>query len=167
MSAADDTQLETYQGVATIEKVAALARRRGFVYPSSDIYGGLGSSYDYGHYGVLLKQNVKDEWQRSMIQEREDMVALDSAVILNPAVWAASGHVEGFSDPMVDCRTCKLRFRADQLEQSQCEQKPSVAPGEAKQCDLTEPREFHLMFETQIGAVRDDASRASLGPETA
>ena len=167
MSAADDTQLETYQGVATIEKVAALARRRGFVYPSSDIYGGLGSSYDYGHYGVLLKQNVKDEWQRSMIQEREDMVALDSAVILNPAVWAASGHVEGFSDPMVDCRTCKLRFRADQLEQSQCGQKPSVAPGQAKQCDLTEPREFHLMFETQIGAVRDDASRAYLRPETA
>ena len=167
MSAADDTQLETYQGVATIEKVAALARRRGFVYPSSDIYGGLGSSFDYGHYGVLLKQNVKDEWQRSMIQEREDMVALDSAVILNPAVWAASGHVEGFSDPMVDCRTCKLRFRADQLEQSQCGQKPSVAPGEAKQCDLTEPREFHLMFETQIGAVRDDASRAYLRPETA
>jgi glycyl-tRNA synthetase len=167
MSAADDTQLETYQGVAPIEKVAALARRRGFVYPSSDIYGGLGSSYDYGHYGVLLKQNVKDEWQRSMIQEREDMVALDSAVILNPAVWAASGHVEGFSDPMVDCRTCKLRFRADQLEQSQCGQKPSVAPGEAKQCDLTEPREFHLMFETQIGAVRDDASRAYLRPETA
>ena len=167
MSGADDTQLETYQGVATIEKVAALARRRGFVYPSSDIYGGLGSSYDYGHYGVLLKQNVKDEWQRSMIQEREDMVALDSAVILNPAVWAASGHVEGFSDPMVDCRTCKLRFRADQLEQSQCGQKPSVAPGQAKQCDLTEPREFHLMFETQIGAVRDDASRAYLRPETA
>jgi glycyl-tRNA synthetase len=167
MSAADDTQLETYQGVATIEKVAALARRRGFVYPSSDIYGGLGSSYDYGHYGVLLKQNVKDEWKRSMIQEREDVVALDSAVILNPAVWAASGHVEGFSDPMVDCRTCKLRFRADQLEQSHCGQKPSVAPGEAKQCDLTEPREFHLMFETQIGAVRDDASRAYLRPETA
>ena len=167
MSAADDPQLESYQGVATIEKVAALARRRGFVYPSSDIYGGLGSSYDYGHYGVLLKQNVKDEWQRSMIQEREDVVALDSAVILNPAVWVASGHVDGFSDPMVDCRTCKLRFRADHLEQSSCGQKPSVAPGEAPQCDLTEPREFHLMFETQIGAVRDDASRAYLRPETA
>ena len=167
MSAADDTRLEAYQGVATIEKVAALARRRGFVYPSSDIYGGLGSSYDYGHYGVLLKQNVKDEWQRSMIQEREDVVALDSAVILNPAVWVASGHVDGFSDPMVDCRTCKLRFRADHLEQRSCGQKPSVAPGEAPQCDLTEPREFHLMFETQIGAVRDDASRAYLRPETA
>jgi glycyl-tRNA synthetase len=167
MSAADDAQLESYEGVATIEKVAALARRRGFVYPSSDIYGGLGSSFDYGHYGVLLKQNVKDEWQRSMIQEREDVVALDSAVILNPAVWAASGHVEGFSDPMIDCRTCKLRFRADHLAESQCGQKPSVAPGEAKQCDLTEPREFHLMFETQIGAVRDDASRAYLRPETA
>src|SRR5512134_840759 len=158
MSVEDDTQLESYEGVATIEKVAALARRRGFVYPSSDIYGGLGSSYDYGHYGVLLKQNVKDEWQRAMLQEREDVVALDSAVILNPAVWAASGHLEGFSDPLVDCRTCKLRFRADALEQSACGRKPSVAPGETPQCDLTEAREFHLMFETQIGPVRDDAS---------
>ena len=167
MSAADDTQLQSYQGVATIEKVAALARRRGFVYPSSDIYGGLGSSYDYGHYGVLLKQNVKDEWQRAMIQEREDVVALDSAVILNPAVWAASGHLEGFSDPLVDCRTCKLRFRADALEQSSCGQKPSVAPGEAPQCDLTEARAFHLMFETQIGPVLRRRLAAYLRPETA
>ena len=88
-------------------------------------------------------------------------------MILNPAVWVASGHVDGFSDPIVDCRTCKLRFRADHLETEPCGQKPSVAPGEAPQCDLTEPREFHLMFETQIGAVRDDASRAYLRPETA
>jgi len=88
-------QLEAYEGTATIEKVASLSRRRGFVYPSSDIYGGLGSSYDYGHYGVLLKQNVKAAWQRALVQERDDVVLLDSAIILNPQVWVASGHVGG------------------------------------------------------------------------
>src|ERR1700682_1849846 len=123
-------ELDGYQGAATIEKVAALARRRGFVYPSSDIYGGLGSSYDYGHYGVLLKQNVKAEWQRSMVQEREDIVLLDSAIILNPKVWVASGHVGGFSDPLIDCRTCKLRFRADHLEDAQCGREAAEKAGE-------------------------------------
>jgi glycyl-tRNA synthetase len=160
-------ELEAYQGAATIEKVAALARRRGFVYPSSDIYGGLGSSYDYGHYGVLLKQNVKAEWQRSMVQEREDIVLLDSAIILHPEVWVASGHVGGFSDPLVDCRTCKLRFRADHLESSQCGKRPSKKPGETPDCDLTEARQFNLMFETSIGPVRDEGSAAYLRPETA
>ena len=160
-------QLDAYEGAATIEKVAALCRRRGFVFPSSDIYGGLGSSFDFGHYGVLLKQNVKGEWQRSMVQERDDIVALDSAIILNPQVWVASGHVGGFSDPLVDCRTCKLRFRADHLETSQCGRRPSKRPGETPDCDLTEAREFNLMFETFIGPVREDASRAYLRPETA
>ena len=127
---ADSGQLERYQGEATIEKVASLSRRRGFVFPTSDIYGGLGSSFDFGHYGVLLAQNIKEAWQRSMIQERDDMVALDSAVILNPQVWVASGHVGGFSDPMIDCRTCKLRFRADHLAQSACGKRPSKHPGE-------------------------------------
>src|SRR5207244_13554504 len=103
---------ETYEGVATIEKVAALARRRAFVFPSSDIYGGLGSSYDYGHYGVLLKQNVKAEWQRSFVQERDDIVLLDSAIILHPQVWVASGPLAGFSDPMVGFRPGQVRFRA-------------------------------------------------------
>src|SRR5271155_3938490 len=112
--------LERYDGPATIEKVAALCRRRGFVYPSSDIYGGLGSAYDYGHYGVLLKQNVKAAWQRSLVQERDEVVLLDSAIILHPSVWVSSGHVGGFSDPLIDCKTCKLRFRADQLATSQC-----------------------------------------------
>jgi glycyl-tRNA synthetase len=158
---------ETYEGVATIEKVAALARRRAFVFPSSDIYGGLGSSYDYGHYGVLLKQNVKAEWQRALVQEREDIVLLDSAIILNPKVWVASGHLAGFSDPMVDCRTCKLRFRADDLENAQCGRKPSKHPGETPECDLTEARKFNLMFETFVGAMREDSSRAYLRPETA
>jgi len=164
---ADSGQLERYQGEATIEKVASLSRRRGFVFPTSDIYGGLGSSFDFGHYGVLLAQNIKDAWQRSMIQERDDMVALDSAVILNPQVWVASGHVSGFSDPMVDCRTCKLRFRADHLDQSACGRRPSKHPGEHSECDLTEPRDFNLMFETFVGALREAASTAYLRPETA
>src|SRR3954454_9628804 len=153
--------------LVTIEKVASLCRRRGFVFPTSDIYGGLGSSFDFGHYGVLLTQNIKSEWQRSMIQEGDHMVALDSAVILNPQVWAASGHIEAFSDPMLACRTCKLLFRADQLDMAHCGRKPSKHPGETPDCDLTEPRHFNLMFETSVGAVRDDASKASLRPETA
>jgi glycyl-tRNA synthetase len=153
--------------VVTVEKIAALCRRRGFVYPSSDIYGGLGSAYDYAHYGVLLRQNIKNEWWRAMIQERDDVVALDSAIILNPKVWVASGHVGGFSDPMVDCRTCKLRFRADDLEHASCGRRPSKHPGEDAQCDLTEARQFNLMFDTHVGAVRDEASVAYLRPETA
>jgi glycyl-tRNA synthetase len=160
-------QLEAYEGTATIEKVAALSRRRGFVYPSSDIYGGLGSAFDYGHYGVLLKQNVKAEWQRSMVQEREDIVLLDSAIILHPQVWVASGHVGGFADPLVDCRTCKLRFRADHIDSSACGRRPSKHPGETPDCDLTEARQFNLMFETSIGPIRDEGSLAYLRPETA
>ena len=160
-------ELERYEGVGTIEKVAALARRRGFVYPSSDIYGGLGSSYDYGHYGVLLKQNVKAAWQRAMVQERDDVVLLDSAIILNPQVWVASGHVGTFSDPLVDCRTCKNRYRADHIADSACGRKPSKRPGETPDCDLTEARAFNLMFETSIGPVRDEGSLAYLRPETA
>jgi glycyl-tRNA synthetase len=159
--------LEQFEGAATIEKVAALCRRRAFVFPSSDIYGGLGSTFDFGHYGVLLNDNVKGEWRRSLIQERDDVVALDSAIILNPEVWVASGHVAGFSDPLIDCRTCKLRFRADHLAESACGKRPSKHPGETADCDLTEPRQFNLMFETFVGPVREDASRAFLRPETA
>jgi glycyl-tRNA synthetase len=151
----------------TMDKIVSLARRRGFVFPSSEIYGGLGSAYDYGHYGVLAKNNVKASWFAAMIQERDDIVALDSAIILNPRIWEASGHVEGFSDPLVDCRTCKLRFRADQLGESACGRKPSKRPGETPECDLTEPRQFHLMFETRIGAVEESGSNAYLRPETA
>ena len=160
-------ELQAFEGAATIEKIAALCRRRAFVFPTSDIYGGLGSSFDMGHYGVLLQQNIMAEWQRSMIQERDDVVALDSAVILHPQVWAASGHIDTFSDPLVDCRTCKLRFREDHLATSACGRKPSKHPGETSDCDLTEARDFNLMFETHVGAVRDDASVAYLRPETA
>jgi glycyl-tRNA synthetase len=151
----------------TMDKIVSLCRRRGFVFPSSEIYGGLGSTYDYGHYGVLMKNNIRSLWFRSMVQERDDMVALDSAVILHPQVWEASGHVAGFSDPLIDCRTCKLRFRADKLEDAQCGRKPSKKPGETPDCDLTEARQFNLMFQTQVGAMEDASSTAYLRPETA
>jgi glycyl-tRNA synthetase len=151
----------------TMDKIVSLCRRRGFVFPSSEIYGGLGSAYDYGHYGVLLKNNVKALWFEAMIQEREDIVALDSAIILNPRVWEASGHLAGFTDPMVDCRTCKLRFRADKLDDAHCGRRPSKKPGETPDCDLTEARQFNLMFRTQIGAMEDASSTAYLRPETA
>jgi glycyl-tRNA synthetase len=160
--AADTRRLEV-----TLDEVVALAKRRGFIFPSSEIYGGVGSTYDYGHYGVLMRNNVKDEWWRAMVRERDDIVALDSAILQHPRVWEASGHLEGFTDPMVDCRTCGLRFRADKLEDAQCGRKPSKHPGEFSECDLTEAREFNLMFETHVGPVKDTASTAYLRPETA
>ena len=153
--------------VVTMDKIVSLCRRRGFVFPSSEIYGGLGSAYDYGHYGVLAKNNVKARWLEAMTQERDDIVALDSTIILHPRVWEASGHLQSFSDPLVDCKTCKKRFRADDLEHCECGKKPSKHPGEGPDCDLTEPRQFNLMFETSIGPVKDEGSRAFLRPETA
>ncbi len=151
----------------TMDEIVSLAKRRGFVFPSSEIYGGLGSTYDYGHYGVLLKNNVKNEWWRSMLTERDDIVALDSAILQHPKVWEASGHLSGFSDPMVDCRTCGQRFRADDLENATCPQKPSKNPGDGPECELTEAREFNLMFETNVGPMKDSSSVAYLRPETA
>ncbi len=150
-----------------MEKVVALCKRRGFIFPSSEIYGGIGSSYDYGHYGVLLKNNVKGEWWRSLLQERDDVVALDSAIIQHPRTWEASGHIAGFTDPLVDCRTCKMRFRADKLEDARCGRKPSLHPGEGPDCDLTEARNFNLMFQTTVGPVQDEGSTVFLRPETA
>jgi glycyl-tRNA synthetase len=153
--------------VVTMDKIVSLARRRGFVFPSSEIYGGLSSTYDYGHYGVLMKNNIREAWFDAMVRNRDDIVAIDSAVILHPRVWEASGHVAGFTDPLVDCRTCKLRFRADKLEDSNCGRKPSKRPGETPDCDLTEARQFNLMFETTVGPVQEEGSRAFLRPETA
>ncbi|MGH7822185.1 MAG: glycine--tRNA ligase, partial [Candidatus Binatia bacterium] len=150
-----------------MEKIVSLARRRGFVFPSSEIYGGLGSAYDYGHYGVLMKDNIKARWFESMVQERDDIVALDSSLILHPRVWEASGHVAGFTDPLVDCRYCKRRYRADQLDQAECGARPSKHPGETELCDLTEPRQFNLMFKTRIGALEETGLDAYLRPETA
>jgi glycyl-tRNA synthetase len=166
------SNVSTMSDVVTMEKIVSLARRRGFVFPSSEIYGGLGSAYDYGHYGVLMKENVKARWLEAMVREREDIVALDSSIILHPRVWEASGHVTGFTDPLVDCRTCKLRFRADYIddpehEEVQCGRRPSKRPGETPECDLTEPRQFNLMFRTRIGAVEETGLDAYLRPETA
>ncbi|MBA3381832.1 MAG: glycine--tRNA ligase [Actinobacteria bacterium] len=151
----------------TMDKIVSLARRRGFVFPSSEIYGGLGSSYDYGHYGVLLKENVKARWLEAMVRERDDIVALDSSIILHPAVWEASGHVTGFADPLVDCRFCKRRYRADHIAEAECGARPSKHPGETDKCDLTEPRQFNLMFQTRIGALEETGQNAYLRPETA
>ncbi|HXO09840.1 MAG TPA: glycine--tRNA ligase [Solirubrobacteraceae bacterium] len=151
----------------TMDKIVSLSKRRGFVFQSSEIYGGIGSSYDYGHYGVLLKNNIKAQWWRALLQERDDVVALDSAIIQHPMTWVASGHLAGFTDPLVDCRTCKLRFRADHLQYSACGRKPSKHPGETPECDLTEARDFNLMFETTIGPIKEEGSTVYLRPETA
>jgi glycyl-tRNA synthetase len=150
-----------------MEKIVALCKRRGFVFPSSEIYGGVGSTYDFGHYGVLLKSNVKNEWWRAMITDRDDIVAIDSAILQHPRVWEASGHLQGFTDPLVDCKTCGQRFRADHLMELQCGRKPSKHPGEAEECELTDARDFNLMFETTIGPVKESGSVAYLRPETA
>jgi glycyl-tRNA synthetase len=157
--------------VVTMDKIVALCKRRGLIFPASEIYGGIANTYDYGHYGVLLKRNVIDAWWQAMIGERDDVVALDSAIIQHPRTWEASGHLAGFTDPLVDCRTCGQRFRADHLdlshEEVRCPRKPSVVPGDGPECDLTEAREFNLMFETTIGPVREAGSTVYLRPETA
>jgi glycyl-tRNA synthetase len=155
------------EDVVTMEKIVALCKRRGFIFPASEIYGGIGSTYDYGHYGVLLKNNVKAEWWRAMVAERDDIVALDSAIIQHPRTWEASGHLAGFTDPLVDCRACGQRFRADQLDQEQCPHKPSKHPGEYEDCSLTEARDFNLMFETTVGPVKESGATVYLRPETA
>src|ERR671929_491009 len=153
--------------VVTMDKIVSLCKRRGLIFPASEIYGGIANTYDYGHYGVLLKNNVINAWWKAMIQERDDIVALDSAIIQHPRTWEASGHLAGFTDPLVDCRTCGQRFRADHLQDLPCPRKPSMHPGEFADCDLTEARAFNLMFETRIGPVEDEAAKVYLRPETA
>ncbi|MGH7948403.1 MAG: glycine--tRNA ligase, partial [Candidatus Binataceae bacterium] len=142
----------------TMEKIVNLCKRRGIVFPTSDIYGGLGSTYDYGPLGVELKRNVKEAWWREMVQRRSDIVGLDSAIFQHPRTWEASGHLESFTDPLVDCKQCKLRFRADHVVGPRCPE----CGGE-----LTEARQFHLMFKTFMGPVEDTASIVYLRPETA
>jgi len=144
------------------DKLTSLAKRRGFVFPSSEIYGGAGATWDFGPIGVELKNNVKRAWWRTMVQERDDMVGLDAAILMHPRVWEASGHVENFTDPLVECASCKHRFRADEL--------PEGATGACPNCGerrLGEPRRFNLMFKTFVGPVEDEASIAWLRPETA
>ena len=149
-----------------MEKIVSLCKRKGFVFQASEIYGGIGNTYDYGPLGVELLRNVKDAWWGSVVTERDDVVGLDSAIIQNPQVWETSGHVAGFTDPMVDCKKCKGRFRADKLEDARCPEKPSKQPGQCEG-ELTEPRAFNLMFKTHVGAAESTASVAYLRPETA
>ena len=136
-----------------MDKLVSLCKRRGFIFQSSEIYGGTGSVWDYGPLGVELKKNLKDAWWRAMVRSRDDIEGLDAAILMHPRVWEASGHVAGFVDPLVDCRTCKGRFRADKLEDAQCPQKPSKHPGEHTTCQLTEARQFNLMFKTFMGPL--------------
>jgi glycyl-tRNA synthetase len=150
-----------------MEKLVSLCKRRGFVFQSSELYGGLGSVWDYGPLGVELKRNVKERWWRAMVHARDDIEGLDAGILMHPRVWEASGHVAGFTDPLVDCKTCKSRFRADKLGDAQCPQKPSKHPGEHTTCELTEPRQFNLMFKTFMGPVEDTAAVVYLRPETA
>jgi glycyl-tRNA synthetase len=145
-----------------MDKLVSLCKRRGYVFQSSEIYGGTGSVWDYGPLGVELKNNIKAAWWRSMVYERDDIEGLDAAILMNPQVWVASGHVEGFTDPLVECRNCHRRFRADV---------PEVATGQCPVCGskdgFTEPRMFNLMFKTFMGPVEEDAATVYLRPETA
>ncbi len=150
-----------------MEKIVSLAKRRGIIFQSSEVYGGLNGAWDYGPVGVELKRNVKDAWWRSVVRDRDDMVGLDAAILMHPRVWEASGHVEGFTDPLVDCRFCKGRFRADHLEDTPCPKKPSKMVGKHDECDLTESRKFNLMFKTFVGPVEETAAQVYLRPETA
>src|SRR5512132_3498936 len=153
-----------------LEEIVALSKRRGFIFPASEIYGGFANTYDYGHYGVLLKNNVKNEWWRAMLQERDDIVALDSAIIQHPTVWEASGHLAGFADPLVQCLgECKRRWREDDLRSEQLGDENAEGEIRCPVCggELSEPRQFNLMFETYAGPVQDAAHKVYLRPETA
>ncbi len=161
----------------SMEKLTSLCKRRGFIFQSSEIYGGINGFWDYGPLGVELKKNIKDAWWQDMVRnpplgpdgEAIEMVGLDCSIIMNPRVWEASGHASGFSDPMVDCQTdnCKGRFRSDKIQDMVCPLKPSKCPGQFEKCQLTEARQFNLMFQTYVGAVQDSSSMAYLRPETA
>ena len=141
-----------------MEKIVSLCKRRGFIFPSSEIYGGLGSCWDYGPLGVELKNSVKSAWWRSIVRGRDDVVGIDASIMMHPQAWVASGHVEGFSDPLVECKACHMRWRADELEGSLC---PNCGG------ELTEPKMFNLMFKTFMGPVEEDANIVYLRPETA
>jgi glycyl-tRNA synthetase len=145
----------------TLDKIVSLCKRRGFIFPSSEIYGGLNGAYDYGPLGVNLKNNIRDFWWREMTQIHDDIVGIDASILMNSQVWKASGHVSNFTDPMVDCKVCHARFRADQIDLK------GPCPNCGNKGSFTEPRNFNLMFVTHIGPTADDASTVYLRPETA
>lgn len=152
----------------SIEKIVSLCKRRGFIFQSSDIYGGFKAVYDYGPLGVALKNNISQLWWKAMTQIHENIVGLDSAILMHPKIWEASGHVGAFNDPLVDCKHCKARFRADELTASeQTNWKEMICPKCGTKGSLTEPRQFNLMFKTHIGPVQSDSNIAYLRPETA
>jgi len=160
---------------ADMDKILSISKRRGFVFQSSEIYGGLGSTWDYGPLGVELKRHVKEAWWRSVVLDRDDMVGLDAAILMHPQVWVASGHVENFTDPLVECRSCNRRFRLDHLAEAagmELDQADSAKSLEVLACpecggELGDPRQFNLMFKTFMGPVEDTASEVHLRPETA
>ena len=145
----------------TMDKIVSLCKRRGFIFQSSEIYGGLNGAYDYGPMGVQLKNNIRDFWWKEMTQIHDDIVGLDASILMHPRVWEASGHVSNFTDPMVDCKQCKSRFRADQIDLN------GACPTCGTKESFTEPRNFNLMFSTHIGADADSGSTIYLRPETA
>ncbi|MBN1647260.1 MAG: glycine--tRNA ligase [Spirochaetales bacterium] len=145
----------------TMDKLVSLCKRRGFVYQSSEIYGGLSSAWDYGPLGVELKNNIARFWWKEMTQLHDNIVGIDAAILMHPRVWVASGHVENFSDPLVDCRQCKTRYRADHIDLN------APCPACGSKGTFTEPRQFNLMFQTHLGPVQDEASVVYLRPETA
>ena len=151
---------------ARMEKIVSLCKRRGFIFQSSEIYGGINGFWDYGPLGAELKRNVKELWWNAMIRQRDGVVGLEATIIMSPLIWKASGHVDTFSDPMIDCKTCKGRFRADQINEIPCPQKPSKMVSECHG-EKTPPRAFNLMFQTYVGPVQDESSIAYLRPETA
>ena len=146
---------------ADFDTIVNLAKKRGFVFQSSEIYGGLRSAYDYGPLGVEVLRNVKEQWWRSMVQLRDDVVGLDSAILQSPEVWVASGHVSSFSDPLVECKQCNARHRLDKLAD------PNKCPTCGNSGTFTEPKEFNLMFKTHMGPIESDDNRVFLRPETA
>lgn len=148
-------------GEVTMDKLVSLCKRRGFIFQSSEIYGGLTGAWDYGPMGVQLKNNIRDFWWKEMTQLHDEIVGLDASILMHPRVWEASGHVSNFTDPMVDCKQCKSRFRADQIDLE------AACPTCGTKGSFTEPRNFNLMFSTHIGPVHDDASVIYLRPETA
>lgn len=149
------------QNPTSLEDIVSLAKRRGFVYPGSEIYGGLAGTYDYGPLGVALKKNIQNLWWKMFVTDREDMYGIDAAILMNPKAWEASGHVAGFNDPMVECTNCKGRFRADHLED------PNVCPSCGKKGTLGDAKQFNMMFATKAGAADDASATVYLRPETA
>jgi glycyl-tRNA synthetase len=177
------TEQQPATRAATMDKIVALSKRRGFVFPGSDIYGGLANTWDFGPLGVELRNNIKRLWWRTFVQKRRDMVGLDAGILMHPRVWEASGHVVNFNDPLVDCKTCKARFRADHLleERLGVENAEALSPDEMSaiireqnppcpNCGnrtLTDARQFNMMFSTTIGPVSESANKVYLRPETA